>query len=149
MWPLPGQDGGRGGLTGVFSPAVRFLVRGKRVLYDLWNAVHTLVGDGHKEGRRSMVDGEEWRRPWRRVLVPGEGAANVERSSAHEHRGVMGMRFRYLFQPEVEWKGVVTVEVAQVSPTAKAARDSPDSDQGKDKARLGWVEGQAGVVRKL
>jgi hypothetical protein len=41
------------------------------------------------------------------------------------------------------------VELARVSPTAKAARDSPDSDQGEDKARLGWVEGQAGVVRKL
>jgi hypothetical protein len=86
------------------------------------------VGDGHKEGRRSMVDGEEWRRPWRRARVPGEGPANVEAWSAHEHRGVMGMLFRYLFRPEVELKGVVGVEVARVSPAAKAARDSPDSD---------------------
>jgi hypothetical protein len=54
------------------------LARGKRVLHDLRDEVHTLVGDGHKEGRRSMVVGEEWRRPWRRARVPGEGPANVE-----------------------------------------------------------------------
>jgi hypothetical protein len=74
---------------------------------------------------------------------------NVERWSAHEHRGVVGMRFQYLFRPEVERKGIVGVEVARVSPAARAARDSPDSNQGEDKAQLGWVEGQAGVVRKL
>jgi hypothetical protein len=124
-------------------------VRGKRVLYDLRNTVHMLVGDGHKEGRRSMVDGEEWQRPWHRVRVPSEGPVNVERWSAHEHHGVMEMRFRYLFRLEVERKGVVGMEVGRVSPAAKAARDSPDFDQGEDKARLGWVEGQAGVVRKL
>jgi hypothetical protein len=101
---------------------------GKRVLYDLRNAVHTLVGDGHKKGRRSMVDGEKWRRPWWYARVPGEGLANVEGWSMHEHRGIMGMLFRYLFRPEVERKGVVGVEVARVSPAAKAARDSPDSN---------------------
>jgi hypothetical protein len=96
-----------------------------------------------------MVDGEEWRQPWRRVRVPGEGPANIERWSVHEHHGVVGMRFWYLFWPEVERKGVIGVEVARVSLAAKAARDSPDFDHGEDKARLGWVEGQAGVVRKL
>jgi hypothetical protein len=90
--------------------------------------VHTLVGDEHKEGQRSMVDGEEWRRPWRCARVPGEEPTNVEGWSAHEHRGVVGMRFRYLFRPEVEQKGVGGVEVARVSLAAKAARDSPDSD---------------------
>jgi hypothetical protein len=75
-----------------------------------------------------MVNGEEWRRPWRRARVPDEGPANMERWSTHEHRGVVGMLFRYLFRPEVERKGVVGVEMARVSPAAKAARDSPDSD---------------------
>jgi hypothetical protein len=75
-----------------------------------------------------MVDGEEWRWPWVRNRVPGEGPVNVKGWSAHEHRGVVGMLFWYLFQPEVERKGVVGVEVARVSPAAKAARDSPDSD---------------------
>jgi hypothetical protein len=55
------------------------LARDQRVLHDLRDKVHTLVGDGHKEGRRSMVVGEEWWRPWRRIHVPGEGPANVER----------------------------------------------------------------------
>jgi hypothetical protein len=55
------------------------LARDQQVLHDLQDKVHTLVGDGHKEGQRSMVVGEEWRRPWRRVRVPGEGPANVER----------------------------------------------------------------------
>jgi hypothetical protein len=72
--------------------------------------VHTLVGDWHKEGRWSMVDGEEWWRPWRRARVPGEGPTNVERWSVHEHRGVVGMLFRYLSWPEVERKGVVGIE---------------------------------------
>jgi hypothetical protein len=35
---------------------------------------------------------------------------------------------------KVERKGVVDMGVARVSPAAMAARDSPDSDQGEDKA---------------
>jgi hypothetical protein len=52
----------------------------------------------------------------------------------HEHREVMGMLFWYLLRSEVERKGVVDVGVARVSPAAMAARDSPDSNQGEDKA---------------
>jgi hypothetical protein len=59
-----------------------------------------------------MVDGKEWRRPWRRARVPGKGPANVEGWSAHKHRGVVGMRFRYLFRPEVGRKVIVGVEGA-------------------------------------
>jgi hypothetical protein len=73
-----------------------------------------LVGGGHEERWRSKVDSEEWRRPWRRVRVPDEGPANMEGWSTHEHRGVMGMLFRYLIQLEVGQKGVVDVEVARV-----------------------------------
>jgi hypothetical protein len=82
--------------------------------------VHTLVGGGHKERRRKKVDGEECRWPWRRVHVPGKGPVNMEGWSAHEHRGVVGMLFRYLVRLEVGRKRVVDVEVARVSPAAMA-----------------------------
>jgi hypothetical protein len=108
-----------------------------------------LVGGGHKERRRSMVDGEEWRRPWRRARVPSEGPTNMEGWSMHEHRGVVGMRFWYLLQPEVGRKGIVDVEGPRAAPVAAAASDSLNSDRGEEKARLGWVEGQARVGRKL
>jgi hypothetical protein len=108
-----------------------------------------LVGGGHKERRRSMVDGEEWRRPWWRARVPGEGPANAERWSAHEHRGVAGMRFRYLFGRRWGGRGSSTLRGSRAAPVVAAARESLDSGRGEDKARLGWVEGQVGVGRKL
>jgi hypothetical protein len=80
-----------------------------------------LVGGGHEERRRSKVDDEEWRRPWRCVRVPDEGPANMEGWSTHEHRGVVGMLFRYLVRLEVGQKGVVDVEVSRVSPGVMAA----------------------------
>jgi hypothetical protein len=83
-----------------------------------------LVGGGHEERWRSKVDGEEWRRPWRRVRVPDEGPANMEGWSVHEHRGVVGMLFWYLVRLEVGQKGVANMEVARVSPVAMAARYS-------------------------
>jgi hypothetical protein len=94
------------------------LAEGKRVLHDLQDVVHMLVGHGHEERRRSKVDGEEWRqlwrRLWRRVHVSDEGPANMEGWSTHEHRGVVGMLFRYLIRLKVGQKGVVNVEVARV-----------------------------------
>jgi hypothetical protein len=90
------------------------LAEGKRVLHNLQDVVHMLVGDGHEERRRSKVDGEEWQRPWRRVRVPDEGPANMEGWSAHEHCGVVWMLFRYLIRLEVGQKGVVDVEVPRV-----------------------------------
>jgi hypothetical protein len=58
------------------------------------------------------------------------------------------MLFWYLVQLEVGRKRVVGMEVARVSLAARAARDHLDSNQGKEQAWLGWVKGQAGVVRK-
>jgi hypothetical protein len=81
-----------------------------------------LVSGGHEERRRSKVNGEEWRRPWRRVRVPDEGPVNMEGWSAHKHRGVVGMLFQYLVQLEAGQKGIVDVEVARVSPAAMAAQ---------------------------
>jgi hypothetical protein len=45
------------------------LAKGKRVLHDLQDEVHMLVGDGHEERWQGKVDGEEWWRPWLRVRV--------------------------------------------------------------------------------
>jgi hypothetical protein len=87
----------------------------KRVLHDLQDEVHMLLGDGREERRRSKVDGEEWRWPWWRVRVPDEGPANLKGWSVHKHHGVVGMLFRYLIRLEVGQKGVVDVEVARVS----------------------------------
>jgi hypothetical protein len=77
------------------------LAEGKQVLHDLQDEVHMLVDDGHEERRRSKVDGEEWRRPWRRIRVPDEGLANMKGWSAHKHHGVVGMLFWYLIRLEV------------------------------------------------
>jgi hypothetical protein len=94
----------------MFSPAVRFSVR-ENGSYMIYRMGRTLVGDGPEEGRLSMANGEEWRRPWLRARVPGEGPANVEGWSEHEHRGIVGVRFQYLVRLEVGWKGVVGVDV--------------------------------------
>jgi hypothetical protein len=40
---------------------------------------------------RSTAGDERWRRPWRRVIVPREGPANMGKQGAHEHRGSAGM----------------------------------------------------------
>jgi hypothetical protein len=80
-----------------------------------------LVGDGHEERRRSKADGEEWRRPWRRVRVPDEGPANMEGWSAHEHRGVVGMLFRYLIRLKVGQRGLSMWRWLGFSPAVMAA----------------------------
>jgi hypothetical protein len=97
------------------------LAEGKQVLHDLQDEVHMLVGVGHEERRRNKVDGEEWRRPWQRVRVPDEGPANMEGWSTHEHRGVMGMLFRYLIRLEVGRRGLSTWRWLGFSPAAMAA----------------------------
>jgi hypothetical protein len=38
-----------------------------------------MVGDVLDEQRWSKVGDERWRWPWRRVIIPGEGPANVGR----------------------------------------------------------------------
>jgi hypothetical protein len=47
----------------------------EQVLQDL---LFSKGGDVHQEKWWSMAGGEEWRWPWRRAHVPGEGPANVE-----------------------------------------------------------------------
>jgi hypothetical protein len=49
------------------------------VLYDLQTLLRLGVGDVLEESRRSMASDERWRRPWRCIIVPDEGPANVGR----------------------------------------------------------------------
>jgi hypothetical protein len=86
----------------------------EQVLHDLQDLLFSKVGDVHQEKWWSMAGGEEWRRPWRRVRVPGEGPVKVGGWDAHEHRGGVGVRLPYLIWPEVGRKGVVDGEVARV-----------------------------------
>jgi hypothetical protein len=83
----------------------------EQVLHGLQDMLFPLVRDLHQEKRWSMAGGEEWRRAWRRAHVPGEGPVNVDRWGAHEHRGGVGVRLRYLIWPEVGRKEIVGVEV--------------------------------------
>jgi hypothetical protein len=94
-----------------------------------------MVGDVHQEKRWSMAGGEEWRWPWRRAHVPGEGPVNVDGRGAHEHRGGVGVQLRYLIWPEVGRKGVVDGEAARVPPAAESAR--LPSIPAKEKSRFG------------
>jgi hypothetical protein len=94
-----------------------------------------MVGDVHQEKRWSMAGREEWQRPWWRAHVPGEGPANMDEWGAHEHRGGVGVRLRYLIWPEVGRKGVVDGEAAGVPPAAEAAR--LPSISANEKSRLG------------
>jgi hypothetical protein len=94
-----------------------------------------LAGSHHQEKQWSMAGGEEWRRPWWRAHVPGEGPVNMDGRGAHEHRGGVGVRLRYLIWLEVGWKGVVDGEAARVPPAAEAAR--LPSIPTKEKSRFG------------
>jgi hypothetical protein len=61
------------------------------VLRDLQALRCPPVGDVHQGQRRSTVGGEQWRRPCRGVVVPGEGPVNMGEQDACEHRGSAGM----------------------------------------------------------
>jgi hypothetical protein len=49
------------------------------VPHDLHDLMCSQVGDVHQNKRRSMAGDDGWRRPWRRVIVPGEELVNVSR----------------------------------------------------------------------
>jgi hypothetical protein len=114
----------------MFSPAVRFSVR-ENGSYMIYRMGRTLVGDGPEEGRLSMANGEEWRRPARASWDRG-GAVSVPSSAGGRVEG--GRRCR---------RG------SRASPVAGAARDLPRFQPRRGEARLGWVEGQAGVRSKV
>jgi hypothetical protein len=85
----------------------KVLGREEQALHVLQDLLITMVGDVQKKQWGSMAGGEEWRRPWRRAHVPGEGSANMSGWDAHEHRGGVGVRLPYLIWPEVGRKEVV------------------------------------------
>jgi hypothetical protein len=47
--------------------------------HDLWDMWCWLGGDVLDEQGWNMAGDERWRRPWRRVIIPDEGLANVGR----------------------------------------------------------------------
>jgi hypothetical protein len=65
------------------------------------------MGDVHQSQLRSMVGGEQWRRPRRGVVVPGEGLANMGRHGAHEHQGSVGMLSPNSIWTELGRRGVI------------------------------------------
>jgi hypothetical protein len=96
-----------------------------------------------------MAGDKRWRRPWRRVSVPGEGSANMDKGGAHEHRGSVRMRFPYPMWSETGRKVVVDGEVDFGLLRRVAARGRVDSGQGKLEAQPERVGRLAGRERKL
>jgi hypothetical protein len=73
-----------------------------------------LVGDVLEEQRWSMAGDDKWRRPWWRVIVPGEGPANMDGQGAHKLRETTGMLLQYLIGPEMVQKGGIDGGAARV-----------------------------------
>jgi hypothetical protein len=90
------------------------LVGEELVLYDLQNLLSLGVGDVLEEQRRSMADGDGWRRPWWRVSIPGEGLANRDEQGVQEHHGSVGMRFPCPIWSETGQKVVLDGGAARV-----------------------------------
>jgi hypothetical protein len=77
------------------------------VLHDLQELANTMEGDVLEEQWWSTAGDERWRRPWRRVVVPGEGPKNMGKQGAHEHWGSAGMLSPNLIWSETEQKVVI------------------------------------------
>jgi hypothetical protein len=71
--------------------------------------------------QRSTAGDEQWRRPRRGIIVPGEGPANTGKQGAHEHRGSTGMLFPNTIWTETRRRGVIDGRVELgFSPAAMA-----------------------------
>jgi hypothetical protein len=77
------------------------------VLRDLQTLRCPPVGDVQQDRRRSTAGDEQWRRPRRGVVVPGEGLANTGKQGAHEHRGSAGMLSPNSIWTETGRRGVI------------------------------------------
>jgi hypothetical protein len=77
------------------------------VPHDLQELLNTMGGDVLEEQLRSTAGDERWRRPWRRVIVPGEGPANMEGQGTHEHREKVGMLFPCLIWSKTDQRVVI------------------------------------------
>jgi hypothetical protein len=54
-----------------------------------------------EEQWRSKAGDKRWRRPWRRIIVPGEGPANMDGQGAHKLCERARMLLQYLIGPEM------------------------------------------------
>jgi hypothetical protein len=62
----------------------------------------------HMTYRGALAAGDEqWRRPRRGIVVPGEGPANTGAQGAHEHRGSAGMLSPNSIWTELGQRGVI------------------------------------------
>jgi hypothetical protein len=77
------------------------------VLHDLQELLNTVGGDVLEKQWRNMAGDRRWRRPWRRIIVPGEGPANMGEQGTREHRGSVGMLSPNLNLSETEPKEVI------------------------------------------
>jgi hypothetical protein len=77
------------------------------VLHDLQELLNTMGGDVLEEQWRSTAGDERWWRPWRCVVVPGEGPASMKEQSAHEHREKVGLLFPCLIWLETGQRAVI------------------------------------------
>jgi hypothetical protein len=77
-----------------------------------------------EEQWRSTAGDERWRRPWRHVVIPGEGPANTGKQGAHEHRGSAGMLSSNLIWSETEQKVGIDGEVGRVLTGGDGGRHS-------------------------
>jgi hypothetical protein len=103
-----------------------------------------------EEQWRSKAGDERWRRPWQRVIVPGEGLANMDGQGTHKLPEGAGMLLQYLIGPEMEQKGVIDGGATRVLTAAMAARRSAGWDAGgwqgsSQGASTGWC-GAAGAL---
>jgi hypothetical protein len=73
-----------------------------------------MVGDVLEGQWRSVADDERWRRPWRRIIVPGEGPVNMEEQGTHKLRESAGMLLQYLIWLGMGQKGVIDGGTARV-----------------------------------
>jgi hypothetical protein len=110
------------------------------VLYDLQDSLITMVGDVLEGQWRSVAGDERWRRPWRRVIVPDEGPANMEGQGVHKLHESAGMLLQYLIGPGMGQKGVIDGGTARVLTSG---------DGGGGVLQAGMPEGGGEVVEEL
>jgi hypothetical protein len=74
---------------------------------DLRRLLIKIGGDVLEGQQRSTAGDEQWRRPRRGVVVPGEGPANTREQGAHEHQGSAGMLSPSSIWTETDQRGVI------------------------------------------
>jgi hypothetical protein len=77
------------------------------VPYDLRRLLIKMGGDVLEGQKWSTAGDEQWPRPRRGVVIPGEGPANTGEQGAHEHRGSAGMLSPSSIWTETDRRGVI------------------------------------------